>query len=846
VNGAETMMTVFKKARVARRLVAGGAIAATLCGGIGLAAASSGAVRLVGVSAHATGRTAAVLIESAEPVAYAVTRPDPLTVLVDLRNVSVADAANQVGRQGPVAGVTLEQATGTDGKDLARVRVALASPADYTVRSARNVIRLELQPVTPAAFAPAAPPMPAAMPLPIEEVAAPAAEPATVVATELQKVRASHTRTSTTVTLAGNGRLNPSSLTESDEKPRRLMLDFPNVSPSAAARTGVDGVFVKSVSVALSSREPLSTRVTMEIAVNATYHVERTGPDGRDLAVVFEGGKPNAAILVAPPAAPVADDDKDDTISLAEALANGASLAPRDPITALKSTPPVASKASPAAPRVAPPAVRETPAAAGASASARPAGKPATQQPPATPPQPPPARQPPAQPPAPANPPPQQAQPTFSTEVPGSGQKQYTGHPINFDFEDADLRAVLRVFSSESGLNMIIDPQVQGRVNVLLNDVPWDQALDQILRSNKLGYTVEGNIIRIAPLSVLADEQAQQQKLVEAKALAGELRVQTFALSYAKGEALSPLLTRSVLSARGQIQVDTRTNTLIIQDLPDRLATAQSLITTLDLPQPQVEVEARVVQTTRDFARAIGIQWGFNGRANSTIGNTTGLTFPNNGSIGGRVSGNQGPIDPRGVSPSEQAATAVNFPAAAASSAIGLALGSINGAFNLDVALTALENSGKGRILSTPRLTTQNNQTAEVAQGVQIPIQTVANNTVAVSFKDATLKLQVTPQITTAGTVIMNISLENATPDFSRQVNGIPPIDTQRALTTVQVTDGATTVIGGIFVSQEQTTNDRTPVLHRVPILKWLFQRNTLTDTSRELLIFITPRILRG
>jgi type IV pilus assembly protein PilQ len=455
--------------------------------------------------------------------------------------------------------------------------------------------------------------------------------------------------------------------------------------------------------------------------------------------------------------------------------------------------------------------------------------------------------QPPAAPtPAPAQPPAAPQPQTFSSDVPGTGQKQYTGHPINFDFEDADLRAVLRVFSAESGLNMIIDPQVQGRVNVLLNDVPWDQALDQILRSNKLGYTVEGNIIRIAPLAVLADEQAAQQKLVEAKALAGELRVQTFPLSYAKADALGPLLVKSALSARGQIQVDTRTNTLILMDLPDRLQTAQSLIATLDKAQPQVEVEARVVQTNRDFARALGIQWGFNGRANSAIGNTTGLAFPNNGSIGGRVSGTQGPIDPRGGTAGDNAATAVNLPAAAASSAIGLALGSINGAFNLDVALTALENSGKGRILSTPRLTTQNNQTAEVAQGIQIPIQTVANNTVAVSFKDAVLKLQVTPQITAANTVIMNVTLENATPDFSRQVNGIPPIDTQRALTTVQVNDGATTVIGGIFVSQEQSTNDRTPVLHRVPILKWLFQRNTLTDSSRELLIFITPRILRG
>jgi type IV pilus assembly protein PilQ len=797
-------MTVCKKARVARRWLAACAVATAVGGGLGLAAAPAESIRLVGVSTQATGKTAAVLIESTEPVAYTVSRPDPLTLLVDLRNVRVGDAAAQAAKVGVVAGVTLEQATSDDGGSLARVRVALGSPSAYKVKSARNVIRLELQPEAARADAP----LPG--PAPVESTA-------TVPATLLDKVRANQTKTATTITLAGNGRLTPSSLTESDDQPRRLVLDFPNVSPATAARTGVDSAFVKQVRVALNSREPLVTRVVMEISPSAAYHVERTGPDGRDLAVVFEGRRAGSAVLVAPPtgAAPEsAGKDDEETITLAQAIANAESITPKDPITALMPTAPIAGKSQPQA-RVTPPAQQPQP------------------QPP----------QPPASPgPAPA---PRQPQP-FNVEVPGSGQKQYTGHPINFDFEDADLRAVLRVFANESGLNMIIDPQVQGRVNVLLNDVPWDQALDQILRSNKLGYTVEGNILRIAPLAVLADEQSAQQKLVEAKALAGELRVQTFPLSYAKGEALSPLLTRSALSARGQIQVDARTNTLIITDLPDRLQTAQQLIATLDRPEPQVEVEARVVQTTRDFARAIGIQWGFNGRANQALGNTTGLAFPNSGSIGGRVSGTQGPIEPRGAGTNDNAATAVNLPAAAASSALGLALGSINGAFNLDVALTALENSGKGRILSTPRLTTQNNQRAEVAQGVQIPIQTVANNTVSVQFRDAVLQLVVTPQITMSNTVIMNITLENATPDFSRQVNGIPPIDTQRALTTVQVNDGATTVIGGIFVSQEQSTNDRTPVLHRVPILKWLFQRNTLTDSSRELLIFITPRILRG
>jgi type IV pilus assembly protein PilQ len=282
---------------------------------------------------------------------------------------------------------------------------------------------------------------------------------------------------------------------------------------------------------------------------------------------------------------------------------------------------------------------------------------------------------------------------------------------------------------------------------------------------------------------------------------------------------------------------------LIITDLADRLTAAQTLVTTLDRPQPQVEIEARIVQTNKDYARALGVQWGFNGRVDPALGNTTNLAFPNNGNLGGRVGGVQGPV---GGSTQGNQPTAVNLGVAAPSSAVGLALGSVNGAFNLDVALTALERSGNGRLLSTPRVTTQNNIAAEMKQGVQIPIQTVANNTVTVTFKDAALSLKVTPQITAANTVIMQIALENASPDFSRQVGGIPPINTQAATTQVLVSDGQTTVIGGIFTSQEQSSNDRTPGLSKIPLLGWLFKRHTINDQSTELLIFITPRIIKS
>src|SRR4029077_16332328 len=179
---------------------------------------------------------------------------------------------------------------------------------------------------------------------------------------------------------------------------------------------------------------------------------------------------------------------------------------------------------------------------------------------------------------------------------------RFTGNPVSLDFQGADLRAVLRTFAEISGLNIVIDPAVTGTVDVALRDVPWDQALDIILRANKLGYIVDGTIVRIAPLTVLAEEEAQRRKLSDEQALAGELRVLTKTLSYAKADDLQALLTRSALSPRGSVQVDPRTNTLIISDLSDRLTLASDLITTLDRPQPQVEIEARIVQTSKDYA----------------------------------------------------------------------------------------------------------------------------------------------------------------------------------------------------------------------------------------------------
>jgi len=590
----------------------------------------------------------------------------------------------------------------------------------------------------------------------------------------------------------------PVSYVVSRPDPLTLLLDFRNVGAEGVANSVAANAKSPIASVAVEAAQSLgapASRVRIALAQPVSHRVRS---DRNAVVIDFERSSSKVPYVL-PPAAAATGSTPDAMQALAQKESTSI-----DPVEALGLPPAQALPAS--TPRGAPlPAVTATPSAKPLALSAA-------------------SRQ--TQPPVPA-------QPEIGTSR--GGERKFTGHPVSLDFQGADLRAVLRTFSEISGLNIVIDPAVQGTVDVALRDVPWDQALDIILAANKLGYIIDGTIVRIAPLNVLADEQSQRRKVNEEQALAGELRVLTQRLSYAKAEELQALLTKSALSQRGTVQVDARTNTLIITDLADRLTTATELIAKLDLAQPQVEIEARIVQTNKNYARALGVQWGFNGAAIPALGNTTPLAFPNSGTLSGAAGGVTGGQP-----------TAVNLGVPGAPNAVNLALGSVNGAFNLDVALTALENSGNGRLLSTPRVTTQNNIAAEMTQGVQIPIQTVSNNTVTVTFRDAALTLRVTPQITAANTVIMQIAVENSQADFSRAVNGIPPINTQRANTSVLVSDGATTVIGGVYVTNQQNQTDRTPGVSRIPLLGWLFRRDAVNDTSTELLIFITPRIIRS
>ena len=377
-----------------------------------------------------------------------------------------------------------------------------------------------------------------------------------------------------------------------------------------------------------------------------------------------------------------------------------------------------------------------------------------------------------------------------------SEEKKWEGEAFTFDFRDIDIKDLFRFIADISGLNIILDPAVTGKITLKLSDVPWDQALDLICRSQGLGYALEGNVIRIAPLNVLSKEAEDRRKQKEQEELLRPMQTIIRPLSYANASEVSQLV-KKLLSPKGTIDIDQRTNTLIITDIDKKIPAIENLLNSLDLRISQVIIEARLVETSREFSQGLGIQWGFRGLVDQAYGNSTSLSFPN--SIG--LWGNKLQSTLGGLSGNPLGGYAVNLPTnQAPTAAVMLSTGNILDTFRLDVALEALENAGHGRILSNPKIATQNNKQAEIRQGYQIPVQTIANNTVTTSFVNATLSLMVTPQITAEETIIMDVTVENNRPDFGNVVFGTPPIITQRAKTMLLMENGATAVMGGILV----------------------------------------------
>jgi len=483
------------------------------------------------------------------------------------------------------------------------------------------------------------------------------------------------------------------------------------------------------------------------------------------------------------------------------------------------------------------------------------------------------------------------------------GQPGFVGEPINLNVVNADVRDILNYITEQYGVNFVIDSSVSAvPVTVNVQDVPWNVALDAVLRANRLGIEVNGNILRVATTDVLAKEADTQKVINDSRLDASPLVTEFIRLNYARAsgtlaqaagstgafsggstnlsfsggaggdatggggdQGLLPIISRR-LSRRGSIEVDGRSNTLIITDVKENIDAIRQLVAILDQPEPQVEIETRIVIAQRNFSRDLGSQLS-GGAFNPSRGGLLNLnTLPTlqggagaGGSGGGSGSGGSGGSGQQGTPPGPNPLSVFgglantsqpgqSLAAAAASTIIGLTTG-IFGTAQISSLISLAESRGQAKTVATPRVTALNNRPAQIESGSQIPVQTTqaASGTAVVTttFVSVPLRLSITPQITDAGTVVLRVTIENNTINTGLTVGGVPGIDTQRMQSEVLVPDGGTTVMGGVLADTEGEAQQRTPGLASLPIVGNLFKRKLTTRQNSEILFFITPHIYR-
>jgi type IV pilus assembly protein PilQ len=413
---------------------------------------------------------------------------------------------------------------------------------------------------------------------------------------------------------------------------------------------------------------------------------------------------------------------------------------------------------------------------------------------------------------------------------------KYTGEPISLNLKDVDLKDFFRLIHEISGLNIIIDPNVKGTVTMVLDNVPWDQALDIVLKNNQLGKTLEGNVLRIAKLDTLSAEQEQATKLAEAQQEAQPLVTKFVPVNYAKASAIATMLKSWVgggaLSKRGNILVDDRTNTLIVSDIASQIPIILPIIEKLDTKTKQVAIEARIERVTSDFQRNLANALSVSGINQSGSVTQSALTGPNS----------QQTVAP--------VATYTKVPPIPNSSTVTSGFGvyavsNIGARYLLNEALSVAENTDNAKTISKPTIVTQNNVAGSVVQGVQIPIQTTINNTISIQYIQASLQLTVTPQVTSDGNIFLVINVTNSSPGAVLTGAG-PSINTQSATTQVLVPDGGTVVFGGVTVNQTAKSETYVPLLGKIPVLGNLFKASVKSRSDQELLFFVSPKILPG
>jgi type IV pilus assembly protein PilQ len=668
----------------------------------------------------------------------------------------------------------------------------------------------------------------------------------------LQRLEVAHDRDGLRVEFKANGPLAPKVMTL--DSPARIVVDFPNTvmaTAQSSLRVGQDGV--KDIRIGMDAQH--TTRVVFDVT-GSCRHEMVAGEDGaytlkilapvvRTKAAMTSAGRKSTAVIetvaektVAPK--PVAETSAPRLVlasaTLPPAVANlpapAATTAPTDGkpadytfIEPKYSTKPAASnsvepaaKAEEAASRFADKTAAElvattSNAAMQGSGQVTPAVNLAAEQ------------------------------KEQLAQKPATNGAKYTGEPISVNLKDVDLKDFFRLIHEISGLNVVLDPQVHGTLTIVLDDVPWDQALDIVLKNNDLSRQLDGNVLRIATVDTLKHEAENRRAQIDAEALAVDKVTITRFLSYAHSKDVLPTI-RKFLSQRGDVVADERTNSLIVSDIPATLPNIDRIIQQMDRKTQEVEIEARVVAATRSFARDIGTQFGLGwGNGTTQIGGVPGTSGAGSSPYAGTA---PNPLYPLYTVGGNAIPLFSNLGIPGPTSAFGFSTGSNN--FRLDVALTMAESRGLLKVLSRPRVVTQNNIQAIVKQGVRVPITTTGQlgGPPTTTYVDAFLRLTVTPQITSEGTIFLNVDVENTLPDYSEHDQfGNPALITQQATTQVLVTDGGTVVIGGVIQTNNSLNVQQVPLLGSIPWLGNLFKARTVSTSTQELIFFITPRIVQ-
>ncbi len=429
------------------------------------------------------------------------------------------------------------------------------------------------------------------------------------------------------------------------------------------------------------------------------------------------------------------------------------------------------------------------------------------------------------------------------------GQGRYTGRRINIDVKDADVHNILRLLADTGHVNIVTADDVGGTITIRMVNVPWDQVLDVVLQAKGLGMTRQGNLIRVAPLAQLQKERELKLAAQKQEYELTPLLTRLIPVSYAQADEIQAR-AKDLLSPRGSLAVDERTNMLIARDTEANLNFIEELIRSLDTQTAEVLIEARIVEATSSYNNDVGIQWGGDYTASAATGNPTGVAFPSTATVAGGNYDTQTPT--AGLSPFTRTIPtpnfAVNLPAAVGTGsggALGVTLGSIDNTINLGLRLSAAESMGLVRIVSAPRVMVLDNREARINQGTLIPYAQVSALGVQTTFQEAKLQLLVKPHVTADGSVAMHVKLNRDEPNFNQTgANGAPTILKREAETDLLVMDGHTAVIGGIYTRNTGRNLIQVPFFGDIPILGVLFQRRTASDARNELVIFITPHIV--